>query len=251
LLVYDVSSVTPVNGFYVSWHSIRGKVFLGWFTMEVKDLNSALEPIFWKKVNQDVYHYHFFAFDWKYHKEKTRILLTLEGTQINGMMLVFDGRIAQLRGKREVAEILLANLDLVTVELQSPLSYKEQVLRKYNPTISHEMILMLLNKGELDGVRLLSPKTVELMTQNHLTNGVSSGWLQHLGFGLGFFVEPEPGVMGEIGSKGTYGWSGGANTRFWIDPEEELITVFLVQTFGSPYPPADTFKNLAYQAIIR
>jgi CubicO group peptidase (beta-lactamase class C family) len=110
---------------------------------------------------------------------------------------------------------------------------------------------MLLNKGELDGLRLLSPKTVELMTQNHLTNGVSSGWLQHIGFGLGFFVEPEPGVMGEIGSKGTYGWSGGANTRFWIDPEEELITVFLVQTFGSPYPPADTFKNLAYQAIIR
>lgn len=115
--------------------------------MEVTDLTSTLEPLFWERVNRDIHHYHFFAFDWKNHKDKTKILLAIENHQISGMMLVYDGRIVQFRGKPEATKILLENLDLETVELQSPLSHKLQVLKNYRPTVSHEMILMLLHRG--------------------------------------------------------------------------------------------------------
>lgn len=111
---------------------------------------------------------------------------------------------------------------------------------------------MLLNGGELEGVRLLSPKTVELMTVDHLgdrpTGFLSPGW----GFGLGFAVRRQPGLDGTPGSVGEYYWFGAAGTSFWIDPVEKLIGVFMVQI----YPNRDVsfrqqFKNLVYQALTR
>jgi CubicO group peptidase (beta-lactamase class C family) len=106
---------------------------------------------------------------------------------------------------------------------------------------------MLLNGGELDGVRLLGRKTVELMTANHLDDGQR---VAAFGFGLGVSVRRELGADGAQGSLGEYGWGGLAGTTFWVDPEEELVGVFMVHI--NPNRDIDfrnQFKNLVYQAI--
>jgi len=117
---------------------------------------------------------------------------------------------------------------------------------------------MLLNKGELDGTRLLGCKTIALMTANHLPPeliplqmGVST--LHGYGFGLGFRVMTDVAQSAMLGSAGEYGWSGAAYTYFWIDPKEELIGIFMSQFFPSrdlTTPIRDTFRVLAYQALI-
>ena len=113
---------------------------------------------------------------------------------------------------------------------------------------------MLANDGELNGVRILSRKSVELMRADHMpadmprAGGTSQpGW----GFGLTFAVNRGPGMTGAIGTKGEYRWGGAAGTRFWIDPEEEMVTIFMVQIL--PYRGLSygrEFKRLAYQAIV-
>jgi len=118
--------------------------------MKIVPLDTNFEVLFWKHVNQDIPHYYFFAFDWKHNREKTKILLALENEEIDGMMLVYDARIAQLRGSSTAAEALLQRLDLENVELQSQEEHQQLVLKKYKPTLrqSHAMMLMLLRKGE-------------------------------------------------------------------------------------------------------
>ncbi len=110
---------------------------------------------------------------------------------------------------------------------------------------------MLLNKGELDGVRLLGRKTVEWMTVNHLPDGVFSFDNPWEGFGLGVSVLLNPGKQPMIGTTGAYGWGGAANTNFWIDPVEELIGILMLQFMPSDtYPVASEFRNLTYQALV-
>ena len=109
---------------------------------------------------------------------------------------------------------------------------------------------MLLNGGELDGVRILSPKTVELITTNHLGDLPMGFGRSGVGFGLGFAVSLDQGHIGEIGSPGEYSWGGAAGTRFWIDPEEELIGIFMVQSIPHRTRLAQTFRVLTYQAIV-
>ena len=109
---------------------------------------------------------------------------------------------------------------------------------------------MLLNGGELDGVRILSPKSVQLMTADHtghLEQGMGS---PGYGFGLGVAVALDPGAIGELSSAGEYNWGGAAGTRFWIDPREELIGVFMVQSIPHRTRLGSEFKNLVYQAIV-
>jgi CubicO group peptidase (beta-lactamase class C family) len=111
---------------------------------------------------------------------------------------------------------------------------------------------MLLNGGELDGTRILSRKSVELMTSDHLgdmprgTDLMGPGY----GFGLTVAVSRGPGRTGATGSAGEYFWGGAAGTRFWIDPKEQMIGIFMIQilphtnlTYGTQ------FRQLAYQAI--
>jgi len=110
---------------------------------------------------------------------------------------------------------------------------------------------MLLNAGELDGVRILSRKTVELMTSDHLGDMPRAALLAPgYGFGFTMAVSRGPGKTGVIGSEREYNWGGAAGTRFWIDPKEQMIGIFMIQilphtnlTYGSQ------FKQLAYQAI--
>jgi CubicO group peptidase (beta-lactamase class C family) len=107
---------------------------------------------------------------------------------------------------------------------------------------------MLLNKGQYDGKRLLSRKTVQLMSSDNL--GTIPGMGPGAGFGLGFAVSKAPGEAGMMGSPGEYNWGGAAGTRFWIDPQEELIGIFMIQILphtGLEY--GSEFRVLAYQAI--
>jgi CubicO group peptidase (beta-lactamase class C family) len=110
---------------------------------------------------------------------------------------------------------------------------------------------MLLNGGELEGVRILSPKSIELMTLDHLGDR-PSGWLSPgWGFGLGFAVRKEAGLDGMPGSVGEYYWFGVAGTSFWVDPVEELVGVFMIQINPSrDLAFRNQFKNLVYQAVI-
>jgi CubicO group peptidase (beta-lactamase class C family) len=109
---------------------------------------------------------------------------------------------------------------------------------------------MLLNGGELDGVRILSPKTVELMTTSHTADLPSGGILGPASdFGLGFSVMMDLGASQTLGSVGMYGWSGIYGTNFWVDPEEQLVALVMVQRYpGSPVAPL--FQTMTYQAIV-
>ena len=110
---------------------------------------------------------------------------------------------------------------------------------------------MLLNKGELNGTRLLSRKTVELMTTNNLPEGIHPFDDLSSGFGLGVSVLMDLGKSQMLGSVGNYGWGGAANTNFWIDPQEELIGILMLQYMPSDtYPIVPDFHNLTYQALI-
>ena len=120
---------------------------------------------------------------------------------------------------------------------------------------------MLLNKGELDGTRILGRKTVECMTSNHLPNNAdlremgqavfSETTFAGIGFGLGFSVMLDPAKANIIGSPGEYAWGGAASTYFWIDPVEDMIVIFLTQLMpSSSYPIRRELKVLTYQAII-
>ena len=106
---------------------------------------------------------------------------------------------------------------------------------------------MLLNGGSLDGKQILSPKTVELMTGNHLGD---IEWARGGGFGLGFAIVLDPAEMGTIGSAGSYSWGGLAGTRFWIDPVEKIVGIFMVQSVPHTTRLADDFSVLAYQALV-
>lgn len=110
---------------------------------------------------------------------------------------------------------------------------------------------MLLNGGELDEVRILGPETIELMTQNHLGDIPIWGGAGGFGFGLGFLVYPEKGDSGSILSEGSFGWGGMAHTTFWVDPQEALVGIFLIQILPrAPIPYRDLFKPVVYQAIV-
>lgn len=119
---------------------------------------------------------------------------------------------------------------------------------------------MLLNGGELDGVRLLGPKTLQLMASNHLPGGkdltqmskslFSEATYAGVGFGLGFGVTIDPAATMLAGSKGDFFWGGAASTFFWVDPVEDLAVVFLTQLLpSSAYPVRRELRTLVYAAL--
>ncbi|KIZ32841.1 beta-lactamase, partial [Rhodopseudomonas palustris] len=118
----------------------------------------------------------------------------------------------------------------------------------------------LLNGGELGGVRLIGPKTLKLMTTNHLPGGrdltalsrsmFSEATNAGIGFGLGFAVTMDPAQALLPGSAGDYYWGGAASTAFWIDPAEELIAIFMTQLLpSSSYPVRRELRTIVYGAI--
>ena len=115
---------------------------------------------------------------------------------------------------------------------------------------------MLLNKGELDGKRILSRKTIELMTSNSIGDLFIFNPFKHNGimgdkFGYGFGIRTERGLYDELESLGTFGWDGAFYTRFWIDPKEDLIGIFMSQVDNNwDENLIGKFRVLVYQSII-
>jgi len=110
-------------------------------------------------------------------------------------------------------------------------------------------LLMLQNGGELEGVRILSPKSIEMMTADYAGQLYSGG---STGFGLGFSIVKNLGASGIPGTVGSYGWGGAYFTTYWVDPGEKLVAVFMIQLLPVPSSCSDLqnkFRTLVYQAI--
>ncbi len=106
---------------------------------------------------------------------------------------------------------------------------------------------MILNGGELDGVRVLGRKSVELMGVNHLAD---VPFRPGEGFGLGFSVVADPGARGLPGSVGELGWGGAYHSKYWIDPVEDLVVVHLTQLFTEAgLDDPEKVRVLVYQAL--
>jgi CubicO group peptidase (beta-lactamase class C family) len=109
---------------------------------------------------------------------------------------------------------------------------------------------MVLNGGELDGTRILTEATVDLMTRDHIGDVRAGSVVQpgSAGFGLGFAIRGLP-AAGELGSEGEYYWSGFFNTTFWVDPTEELLGILMTQIFPFGSDIQARFRTLVYEAI--
>ncbi|MGW0506918.1 serine hydrolase domain-containing protein [Micromonospora sp. NPDC003241] len=125
----------------------------------------------------------------------------------------------------------------------------------------HRFTQMLLRGGELDGVRLLGPRTVRLMTRNHLPGGADLGTLSvggfaestldGIGFGLGFAVVDDPVPSRLPSSVGEYYWGGVASTAFWVDPSEQLTALLFTQLMpSSTWPLRSQLRQLVYSALV-
>ncbi len=120
--------------------------------------------------------------------------------------------------------------------------------------------MMLARGGEMDGVRILSPKTLAFMTMNHLPDGktlremgdrtFSETRMDGSGFGLGWAVTTDVIATAQPGSVGTFSWGGMASTFFWVDPVEDLIAIQMTQLMPSgAYPIRPQLQQLVYAAI--
>lgn len=120
---------------------------------------------------------------------------------------------------------------------------------------------MLMNRGELDGSRILGSRTVDYMTSNHLPGDAdleqygrplfAETTFDGVGFGLGFSVVLDPAANRVPGSVGSYSWGGAASTIFWNDPAEEITAMFLTQLLpSSTYPIRPQLQQLVYQALV-
>jgi CubicO group peptidase (beta-lactamase class C family) len=130
----------------------------------------------------------------------------------------------------------------------------------------HRFTQMLLHRadspaGELDGVRLLSPRTVRYMTRNHIPGGLDLETFgrplfaeypfRGVGFGLGFAVVTDPVLGKVVSSEGEFSWGGAASTAFWIDPAAELTVSFFTQLLpSSAHPIRPQLRQMVYQALV-
>ncbi len=119
---------------------------------------------------------------------------------------------------------------------------------------------MLRAGGSYNGARLLGPKTVQYMSMNQLSDqvrneGADEYPAMHLypgqSFGLGFGVITNPGLSQVVSSKGEYSWGGAADTKFWIDPEEDLVAILMTQLLRAPWETRYQMKVATYQALER
>jgi CubicO group peptidase (beta-lactamase class C family) len=117
---------------------------------------------------------------------------------------------------------------------------------------------MLRRGGSYLGARILGPKTIQYMTMNHLTPEVRNNGAtdfpeshlykgQYMGLGFGIMLEPEFSEV--ISSKGAYSWGGAAGTKFWVDPEEDLVVILMTQLMWAPIDQRYPLKIATYQAL--
>jgi len=117
---------------------------------------------------------------------------------------------------------------------------------------------MMLNRGELNGRRIIDAETVALMTRNHLPdnllplsfNGVARGDFSGYGFGLGYCINMDPTNTAAAGSRGDFAWGGMADTYCWVDPEQQLVAILLQQYLPSlQHAGRKDFRNAVYRAL--
>lgn len=112
-----------------------------------------------------------------------------------------------------------------------------------------KFLQMMLNKGTLNGVRILAPSSVTLMTSNHLGK---IPYPAGQGFGLGFSVCTNLGERGTPGSEGEFGWGGAYGSTYWVDPKEDLVVVYFKQlTPTNNVDDQSKLRTLIYQAIVK
>jgi CubicO group peptidase (beta-lactamase class C family) len=125
----------------------------------------------------------------------------------------------------------------------------------------HRFARMLLNGGELDGVRLLGSRTLRYMASNHLPGRAdleafgrqlfAEVSFEGVGFGLGFAVNQDPVAQKVLSTPGEFNWGGLASTAFWVDPVERITALFFTQLIpSSTYPIRTQFRQLVYQALV-
>jgi len=125
----------------------------------------------------------------------------------------------------------------------------------------NRFLTMLLNGGELDGVRLVSPRTISLMTENFLPgnqdltavarDSFSETEMSGMGFGLGFAVLMDRARNATGAAEGLFTWGGAASTTFWVDPVEDLTVTFFTQLLpSSTYPVRRHLQQVVYQALV-
>lgn len=114
---------------------------------------------------------------------------------------------------------------------------------------------MMLNGGTLDGKHLLGPRTVAYMTSDHLGSAIVPGpyYLPGpgYGFGLGFAVRRDEGVAAANGSPGEYNWGGAGGTAFWVDPQQDMFVVFMMQSPKQRLHYRPLMRDMIYAAIIK
>ncbi len=113
-------------------------------------------------------------------------------------------------------------------------------------------VMMLRNRGSLDGVRIIKPETLALMTRNHIADGVDRRFFypgQAYGFGLGFAVRISDEGARYPGTLGDYWWRGLAGTYFWIDPQKDLFAIFMIQDPANRVHYTGTTRNWVYGTL--
>ena len=114
---------------------------------------------------------------------------------------------------------------------------------------------MLLSGGSLDGRRILGPKTIAYMTADHVGPSINTASLYlpgpGFGFGLGFAVRKDAGVSAFMGSVGELNWGGAGGTYFWIDPKEDMLVVFMMQSPKQRVPYRYLLKDMVYAAVTK
>jgi CubicO group peptidase (beta-lactamase class C family) len=111
---------------------------------------------------------------------------------------------------------------------------------------------MMLNDGQLNGRRFLGPRTMQLMVSNHtgdMVNGQFGRPAQGMGFGLSMQVVQDPVAANLRVSKGAYGWAGGTGVSFWVEPAEQIVSIYFIQG-GSGGALRQDFENAVYQSIV-
>lgn len=159
------------------------------------------------------------------------------------------GRLASVYGAGKEGKIELVEDALKSPYLKGPrLCYSGGAGLLATAEDYARFLQMLENGGELDGVRVLGPKTVEIMTTNQVGDLFGT---RGQGFGLGFWVTNDLGKTGEMGSLGAFGWGGAYYTTYWVDPAEKLIAVFMTQLLPAGGLDLQTkFRTLVYQSIV-
>jgi CubicO group peptidase (beta-lactamase class C family) len=124
----------------------------------------------------------------------------------------------------------------------------------------HRFTQMLLRRGELDGVRLLAPRTVDLMTANHLPQNATLTQFgrplldlvinEGYGFGLGLSPLVDPIAAKTLSAAGEYRWEGAAGTAFWVDPTADMTVLFFTQVLFGPDDVWVGMRPLVYQALV-